>query len=189
MKTIPLSRGMVALVDDDGFESISLLHWYAHGNSQKGFYAVCHVNVKHRRITIPMHRCVLMLPYCRQTDHKNGNSLDNRKGNIRPSTHSQNQANSKKPKHGKTSVYKGVRWHFGTSKWCAGIRFSGRSIHLGLFTREIDAAKAYNDAAGKLFGEFARPCQKICSLQTVSNLQAAANEEVIKKTKNQETHQ
>ena len=85
------------------------------------------------------------------TDHINGNTLDNRRCNLRVCTRERNTGNQK-PLRGITSKFKGVCWVKARSKWRVAI--SGKFI--GEYISELDAAKAYNEAAKKHFGEFAR---------------------------------
>lgn len=92
-----------------------------------------------------------------QIDHINGNKLDNRKINLRFCTSGQNQQNRPKSKKKKThSIYKGVTWHKRHKKWKATIGASKKYYHLGYFFIEKNAAIAYNEAAKKLHGKFAR---------------------------------
>ena len=90
-------------------------------------------------------------------DHKSRDKLDNRWSNLRYATRGQNAANSKDRKG--TSKFKGVCWHKRIGKWHAQITFRTNGImrvkSLGYFTKEIDAAKAYQQAAIAWFGEFA----------------------------------
>lgn len=90
-------------------------------------------------------------------DHKNRNGLDNQGHNIRWATRSQNQMNIDKPRFRKgTSRFKGVELLKACNRWRARIRHNRVGIHIGLFTDEIEAAKAYDATACRLFGEFAR---------------------------------
>jgi hypothetical protein len=95
-----------------------------------------------------------------RVDHHDGNSLNNRRGNLRIATQSQNRANIGKPSGNHSSRYKGVAWNKGKSAtgggWRAQIGFDYKKIHLGCFKDEVDAATAYNFKAFELFGEFAR---------------------------------
>lgn len=86
-----------------------------------------------------------------EVDHKNGNGLDNRKCNLRIATSSQNKANTK-IRRDNTSGFKGVIWHKASNKWMARVA----DKYLGLFRSKYEAAKAYNQKAKEMFGEFAR---------------------------------
>ena len=88
-------------------------------------------------------------------DHKNGDTLNNRRKNLRKCTNQQNQFNQK-PQVGRLSKYKGVTVSKRKSPFAARIQINGKGICLGSFAKEKDAALAYNNAALKYFGEFAR---------------------------------
>jgi hypothetical protein len=85
-------------------------------------------------------------------DHKNRNGLDNQKSNLREATRSQNNAN-KKPTSFSSSRFLGVSKRY--SKWTARITKNGVTYDLGAFKIEDEAAKAYDNKAIELHGEFA----------------------------------
>lgn len=91
-----------------------------------------------------------------RTDHVNGIGLDNRRENLRPCNQSQNGGNSQKTKRNTVSSYKGVWFDPSRDKWESKIAFNRKTIHLGRFDSEEKAARAYDDKAQELFGEFAR---------------------------------
>lgn len=94
------------------------------------------------------------VPKDMNTDHINGNGLDNRRKNIRICTQSQNCQN-RRIIYGTASKYKGVSWFRPTGKWRATIKNKRKSISLGYFEKEINAALMYDRKAKELFGEFA----------------------------------
>ncbi len=149
MKTISLSRGAVAIVDDADFERLSCMSWYL---SSEG-YAVR--SSKELGTVVRMHREILGVDCPPQVDHRNGVRLDNRRTNLRACTKSQNNMNARKRER-TTSRFKGVYWLTANGRWRAKITLDGRSKHLGLFDEEVAAAAAYNAAATQHFGEFAR---------------------------------
>jgi len=103
-----------------------------------------------------MHREILGLTDSKiQVDHKDGNTLDNQRRNLRTATVAKNQQNRQKRVRC-SSKFKGVCWHKGTSKWLARITPPDqKQALLGSYDDEETAAKAYNEAAKRLFGEFA----------------------------------
>ncbi len=90
----------------------------------------------------------------RQVDHINGDTLDNRKENLRDCNYSENNRNRKKGIRN-TSGYKGVCWNKGMNKWFAQIRVNRKQINIGHYSNILDAVAAYNEAALKYHGEFA----------------------------------
>lgn len=153
MKEIPLTRGYVALVDDGDFDSLNKFKWFALV-SEHTVYAT-RMAPRPKRFAIYMHREILGIK-SGVVDHRDRNGLNNQRANLRAATQQGNTANSKKPSDAMTSKYKGVWFDSARGKWAARIGFNNRGIHLGRFLTEAEAAKVYNDAAIKLFGEFAR---------------------------------
>ena len=103
-----------------------------------------------------LHRFILMAPPGVLVDHANGDGLDCRRSNLRLATNSQNQQNRFIADIEKTSRFKGVHWCDDSKRWVAQITLDGRSQEIGRFLDEIEAARAYDDAARRLFREFAR---------------------------------
>lgn len=89
-----------------------------------------------------------------EIDHKDGNKLNCLDENLRICSHSQNGQNRGKNKNN-TSGYKGVTWDRACQKWHARVTINNKEINLGNFKEVEDAARAYNVAAIKHFGEFA----------------------------------
>ncbi len=156
MKKIPLTQGKFALVDDEDYDYLMQWKWCARWDKNaRNFYALRASSMKDgKRYPIHMHREILGLFHGdrKLTDHRNHNGLDNRRNNLRLCTHSQNHQNQRINTN-TSSMYKGVSRCQG--KWRVGIHNSGKKIHLGVYTSEIEAAKIYDARAKELFGEFA----------------------------------
>lgn len=149
-KPMPLTQGQFAVVDDADFDWLSQWKWYAQRRQSDGRYiARGTVNGKH----VQMHRLILGAAPTEQVDHKDQDTLNNQRVNLRICTTTQNNHNRGNIKKSK-SPYKGVAFSPGGA--CAGIRKNGRRVHLGYFATELDAARAYDYAAYNQHGEFAR---------------------------------
>jgi hypothetical protein len=154
MKEIQLTQGKVALVDDDMYDYLIQWKWYANNLSGK-FYAIRnHRENKKFVAQLLMHRFIMNPSKGLVVDHLNGNTLDNRKCNLRVCTYSQNSMNRIKQINN-NSGYKGVSWHKNHKIYESRIMSNGVNIHIGSFENIIDAARAYNEAAIKYHGEFA----------------------------------
>lgn len=150
------SEGYVALVDAADFWLVKGFNWRLLVGHRGKLYAHAKIAGK----ATYMHRVIAGTAPGLETDHVNGNGLDNRRVNLRPATRSQNSANSGKPRRPDgathTSRYKGVSWDKARGKWQAKISRNGRSTNLGRFTSEAEAAQAYDAAALEQWGSFAR---------------------------------
>lgn len=153
MKQIPLTKGMVALVDNEDFDNLSKYKWYAHESKKGQFYARYDAPGKKR---ILMHRYIMGIEDRKiQVDHINGDKLDNRKENLRVASNRQNSRNHSKLKSNNTSGFRGVCFVKRTGKYVAYVRDTeGKRKHLGSFTDAVSAAIAFDKAAKEIYGEF-----------------------------------
>lgn len=155
-KQIPLTQGKFAIVDDEDYEELVQYRWHY---TKAGYASRYGGGGRKNHISIYMHRQIMNPPPGFEVHHKNSNRLDNRKCNLQIATHKENLSHQIKPKGNFTSRYKGVKW-IKTGKrrkrWVATIKVNYKDIHLGYFGSEVDAAKAYDEKARELFGEFAK---------------------------------
>jgi hypothetical protein len=169
MKTIQLTKGFVALVDDADFAAVSQYKWRALVDKRRGkVYAVRKAHGSHStRKSLYLHREILgVTDPTIKVDHRNGDGLDDQRGNLRSCTTAQNNMNQRKRINPLSSRYKGVCWHKRDGKFQAEIKINGKSKFLGMFTDELDAALTYDSAAREHFGEFACcnfPLKKPCT--------------------------
>ncbi|MDD4292006.1 MAG: HNH endonuclease [Clostridia bacterium] len=143
MKSLELSRGKVAIVDDETYIWLKKYKWTLSGS---GKYALYYPKRNGKRRLIQMHRIIMNAKKREIVDHIDGNGLNNQKENLRIVTHRQNMLNKKnlKKKIGITRHQKGY--------W-ARIRVEKKHISLGVYENEDDAIRAYEDAARKYYGD------------------------------------
>ena len=154
IEKITLNNGLVALVDEEDYPDVVPFTWTA-WKPNDIWYAVSGTGFG-RGGLITMHRLITDADTGLFVDHINGDGLDNRRCNLRVCTPTQNAYN-KAPQQGKLySKYKGVTWFKRDNKWKAQIMKDGKNYHLGYFADELDAALAYDKAARKEWGEFAK---------------------------------
>src|SRR5258706_7007996 len=152
---IPLTRGYITIVDP--IDADLAQYKWCRKPWKGGAYA--HRNINGHMIM--MHRLILERILGRSLtpqelcDHKDGNSLNNQRCNLRLATKQQNVMNSVKNSRNK-SGYKGVCWHKSHQRWHAQIELDHHKIHIGYYRTSEEAYQAYCEAAIRYFGEFAR---------------------------------
>lgn len=152
-KLIPLTQGQFAIVDDEDYDWLMQWKWRAKPikSGRNKYYATRRVGPA----SIFMHRVVNNTPAGLGTDHINGNSLDNRRHNLRSATVAQNARNVPKCMHDKLSQFKGITYDKRRNRWIARIKVNRTAVNLGSFATQEAAARAYDQAAKQHFGEFA----------------------------------
>jgi hypothetical protein len=152
-KEIPLTKGKIAIVDDDDYELLAHWKWYYSQNSNgRGGYAARRDSA---RQMIRMHRLILNAPEGIEVDHVNGNPLDNRRDNLRLCSRAENCRNIAKCHRQTTSCFRGV-YRTLRGQWAAMTGVNGKRVWIGRFDSEEEAARAYDRAILVLHGSFAR---------------------------------
>lgn len=156
-KTIKLTQGFEAIVDDEDYKYLSEGSWCIQKYVTLNNTGIMYAKASKQGKVVTMHRYLLKPPQGVSIDHINGNGLDNRRQNLRLCSKQGNAANRPKDRiKGATSKFKGVYKPKKYNKWISKITVDGKSIHLGVFEDEVAAAKAYDSAALKYFGTFAK---------------------------------
>lgn len=151
MREIPLTQGYVALVDDIHYDDLSRHKWWV----KKGRHTMYAIREENGR-RVWMHRQILCITDPKtQVDHEDGNGLNNQSHNIRVATSLQNSFNRSKQSNN-TSGFKGVSKIKGRHRWEARIQVGTKTVMLGYYHTPEAAAIAYNEAAAKYYGEFAK---------------------------------
>lgn len=155
MKSIPLTQGQYAIVDDEDYNELSKHKWSAQWDPKiKSFYAVRHSNrnfITHKQIAIFMHRMIMGLEYGdkRQVDHIDHATLNNLRWNLRVVTHRQNHENRKdQSKHG-AGIYRVNRMK---NPYQLLLRIDGKRCHAGLFTTVEEAIVTRTEILESLTG-------------------------------------
>lgn len=148
-KKVALGSGQFAIVDDEDFDLVNQYVWQGHkaGKAGKGgdyVYAVTRIR---------MHRLVTNCPKGMYVDHINGDTLDNRKSNLRICTNAENQQNTRS--RGGSSRFKGVSYSQKKKRWKASFMWKGRVYYCGSFATEEDAARAIDKLRKEVCGEYA----------------------------------
>lgn len=160
-RTIPLTQGYEAIVNESDYPQVSQFSWHAEINKRglkTDVYAarwIVGLNGKRRRMR--MHVELMGYKQGMEVDHRDRNGLNNCRSNLRFATHADNSRNAS-IRQDNTSGFKGVTFEpytRGSKKWKSTIQYDKRRITIGRYLTAKDAAMAYNDKAMRLFGEFA----------------------------------
>lgn len=147
MKKISLTHNQITCVDNKDYDWLMQWPWYAqYSRTTRSYLARSHGKL--------MHRVILGISSEYDIDHKDHNTLNNQRRNLRLCNDSQNGGNRRKhiPK---SSIYKGVSWYQPYHKWVSRVTHNHHTYLLGYFDDETQAVLAYDTAAQQLFGEFA----------------------------------
>lgn len=155
---VDLPNGFRTQVDEADWlgQNLALYTWYARGRHDGKRYVVAKLwdYAAKKQKTLWLHRLILDAQTGQFVDHVNGDTLDNRRPNLRLCTNAENQQNSG-PRKG-TSRFKGVSWINKRGKWRVSFNWQGQTYFCGYFADEVEAAKEYNRRASELCGGFAR---------------------------------
>lgn len=155
MKEIPLTQGKVALVDDEDYEFLVQWKWcFDCGYATRG----ARIPKTRRQVHVYMHRLIVRPTDGAHVDHVNGNRLDNRRGNLRLASLSENACN-RPVQSNNLSGFKGVSRHLTAAlnlRWAAQLHVRGRRVCHSYHDTPEEAARAYDAAAIKHHGAFAR---------------------------------
>jgi hypothetical protein len=146
---VPLTKGFTAFVSANRIAGIAQYRWWANTTGKGRVYAIGYVD----GAPLLLHRYLQAPADGFDVDHRNGDTLDNRDGNLRTCTRANNKWNTRRSWGG--APYKGVYRTTSGKPWAAEIMANGRKVYLGRFTCPIDAARAYDAAAAALHGRFA----------------------------------
>lgn len=151
-----MNHGQTVIVDAEDYEPLNnMARWYAKRHQSGKYYVMGYRKGESGKYDhFSMHRVLMNAPSDKYVDHKNGITTDNRKSNLRICTNAQNQWNRGISSRS-TSGYKGVVWHKRHGKYMATMRHLGKNHFLGYHETAIEAAKAYDNLAKALHGEFA----------------------------------
>jgi hypothetical protein len=145
---------LYTIVDLEDYNKIKDLILYVVSDSHN-LYVKFNANTDNKRQDMPLHRYIMKCPKGYVVDHIDGNGLNNSKKNLRVCRQMNNMWNtSKRTLRG--SVYKGISKDLRSGKWVVRITCNNKRYFIGRYKTEVNAAQAYNFAAEKYHGEFAK---------------------------------
>ena len=140
--------GLYAVVDAADYATVAAQTWFL----SAGVYAIS--SRRNGAKATYMHRVIIGAPEGIDVDHINGDRLDNRRGNLRLATRSENMRNATLRRNN-TSGFVGVSWNGRRGKWVARLKVGARHLNAGYFNDAASAARARDAAARTHYGEFA----------------------------------
>lgn len=157
MKNVAVGSGKFAIVDDVDYELVSKFTWrlsVPHRSNKQYVQSRIYANGSEKCVLI--HRLILGVnDPAVFVDHKDLDTLNNSRSNLRACSNSQNQGNRTANPSKKHTSFKGVYYRPSKKAWIASIKKNGKAHYLGYFKSEETAAIAYNNKARELFGDFA----------------------------------
>lgn len=155
MRTIQLTRGFKAIIDNCDYALVSKYNWHARncGAKKSNIYAANNSGHGGNSKDIYMHRLISGAKKHQTVDHRDGNGLNNRRSNLRLlSNRTINGLNSVIAVNN-TSGFKGVSWFPPMKKWRARVNIKSKEIMLGWFLSPVEASRAYNSYVSKIFAK------------------------------------
>jgi hypothetical protein len=155
VKTLPLTKGFTTVVDDADYDRVACFKWTALITTKGKVYAYRRGTRAEGQPVIYLHRFIIDASNDVEIDHRDSDGLNNCRNNLRVCSHIQNTRNSRR-RSDNTSGFKGVHYDTNRKRWIAQVQINGRRSHIGAYRTREEAARAYDLAAVKYFGEFAR---------------------------------
>lgn len=153
-RLIPLTYGQCAIVDTEDYEDLNRFIWQAiWTKTTRSYYVMRAIKVDGKNACIHMSRAITNAPNDMQVDHRDHNTLNHRRSNLRVATCQQNNCNKRRRIDNKSGL-KGVSWRSSHAQWEAQIQSHGKKKWLGFFPTPELASEAYRAAALELHGEF-----------------------------------
>lgn len=154
MLRLQLTETLYTTIDDADLTLVSGFPWRP--LRTKPTAKTVYVHAWNNRQSVYMHRLIAGAGPEDLVDHADHDGLCNQKYNLRLVTPAQSQRNRNKQRNGKTSRFKGVFWDSSRSRWMSTIQVEGKTRYVGRFREEEDAGHAYDDAAIRAYGAYAR---------------------------------